>query len=251
MPLFVAFIAILLTAGFVFGIDTLSGGAVRGYARQGGAVLYAAAAGAASFATQSGALASKHSLQEENRELREAIAMRDEQTARFGALMDENATLREMASLATRDEGVTVPVLSSFESSPYGTFRIGGGTMSGITEGSIVLTPGGFVLGVVTYATARTATVEAFFAPGKSIEMNAKGVPFLAEGHGGGNARAEVPRDTKLSVGDAVLVPAFESRPAGIIGEIRSASSSASASIYIRLPLNLDSIRYVYVLPLQ
>lgn len=250
MPLFVAFIAILLVAAFVFGIDTISGGAVRGYARQGGGAIWATASAAISTVTGSGALNAKQTLIEENKQLKEEIAKRDEQTWRFASLQKENDSLRSMLGLLA-EEGMSVPVLSSFGSSPYGTFRIGGGAAGGLEEGSIVLTPGGFVLGAITFVSPRTATVESFFSPGKEIEMQVNGVPFVADGRGGGNARGEVPRNAEVAVNDAIIVPAFGGRTAGIVGKIESASSSAYTTLYIRIPRNLDSLRYVHVLPLQ
>jgi cell shape-determining protein MreC len=250
MPLYVAFIAIALVAAFVFGIDRISGGAVHGYARQGGSMVWAVASAAGSMVTGSGVLSTKQTLIEENTQLKEEIAKRDENALRYAALADENASLRELLDLAS-EEGVTAPVLSSFESSPYGTFRIGGGAAAGIEEGSIVLTNGGFVLGSVTFVSPRTATVEAFFAPGKELEMQVNGIPFTADGRGGGNARGEIPRDAKVALNDVVIIPAFGGRTAGIVGKIESASSSAYTTLYIRIPRNLDSLRYVYVLPLQ
>src|SRR3989344_7228588 len=116
-PLVIAFIVIFLLAAFVFGIDRISGGAVRGYARQGGGAIRTAASAAAGTVTGSGLLNSKRSLIAENEQLREAIAIRDEQAARFDALQEENSALRALLGLAD-EEGVTVPVLSSFSSSP-------------------------------------------------------------------------------------------------------------------------------------
>lgn len=249
-PLVIAFIAIFLVAAFVFGIDRISGGAVRGYARQGGGAVWAVASAAAGAVSGSGLLNFKRSLINENTELREAIAILDEQAMRFEALEEENATLRALLGLSD-EEGITVPVLSSFSSSPYGTFRIGGGAAVGLEEGSIVLTPGGFVLGSITFVSPRTATVEAFFAADKEIEMLVNDVPFVSKGRGGGNARGEIPRDAIVKIDDVVSVPAFGGRPVGIVGKLESASSSAYTTLYIRTPANLDSLRYVHVLPLQ
>ncbi len=81
--------------------------------------------------------------------------------------------------------------------------------------------------------------------------MQVNGVPFVSKGRGGGNARGEIPRDAIVSVNDVVSVPAFGGRPVGIVGAFESASSSAYTTLYIRTPANLDSLRYVHVLPLQ
>lgn len=248
--LVVAFVSIFLVVVFVFSIDRISGGAVRGYARQGGGAMWAAVSSVTGVVTESGLLNSKRSLVEENKQLRAAIATRDEQALRFETLQEENAALRGILGLVNND-GITVPVLSSFDSSPYGTFRVGGGAAAGVEEGSIVLTPGGFVLGSVTFVSARTATVESFFTANKEIEMQVRGVTFSSEGRGGGNARGEIPRAATVREGDVVIVPAFGGRPAGIIGKVESASSSAYTTLFIRIPTNLDALRYVYVLPLQ
>ncbi len=249
--LIVATIAVAGVAMFIFSIDKLSGGLVRGYARQGGAALYAVTAAAGSVITDTGGLSTRVSLARENASLTETLRMRAEQDARFTELQEENERLRELVGLATSEDGIPVSVLSSFSSSPYGTFRIGGGALRGVSEGDLVLTPGGFVLGAVTFVTPRSATVEAFFAPGKQLEMQVRESPFVAEGRGGGNARGEIPRTAGATVGDVITIPAFEHRPAGIVGEVRSASSSPTATILMRTPVNLDSLRYVYVLQTQ
>jgi cell shape-determining protein MreC len=245
----VAFVVVVLLALFVFGVDTISSGAVRTYAQQAGGSLSTVAYGAYSRIVGSGVFESKKSLVDENMQLKDALAQHEEEALRFETLSEENEQLRGMLSLATED-GIGVPVLSSFRSSPYGTFRIGGGKAAGITEGNVVRTPGGFALGVVTVVSAHAATVESFFAPGKEIEMQLHGTPFVAQGRGGGNARAEFPRDAAVSNGDVVIAPTFGGYPSGVVGRFDSASSSAYTTLYIRIPTNLDALRFVYVVPL-
>ncbi|OGG73022.1 hypothetical protein A3A38_00950 [Candidatus Kaiserbacteria bacterium RIFCSPLOWO2_01_FULL_53_17] len=246
-PLFAAFIAVLIVAGSIFGIDRLSGGVVRGYAREGGGAFWALANGATALVTESGALSGRRALEEENAALEGEIARRDESLTRFEALEDENAALREMANLAANDPGIAASVLSSLWSSPYGTFSIGVGSEEGVDEGSVVLTPGGFVLGIVTDVAAHTSLVEALFAPGNEVELTTNDIAFTAEGQGGGNARARVPRDAAVEARAVVLVPELASRPAGVVGAVESASSSAFTSVYIHLPVNVSVLRYVYV----
>ncbi len=252
MPLLAAFIAVVLFAGSIFGIDKLSGGLVRGYARAGGSTIWAAASAASSAVTHSGAFSTRRALEKENIKLAEEIAARDEEAARFSALKDENDALRAMADLASGESnGVTAPVLSSFRTSPYGTFVIGAGARDGVEEGSLVLTPGGFVLGAVTSTSAHEAQVRSVYAAGNETDVVARDIAFVMEGRGGGNARAEVARDTSLSANDVVTAQAFSGRPTGIIGKIESASSSAKATLYIRIPVNLDALSFVYVIARQ
>jgi cell shape-determining protein MreC len=145
--------------------------------------------------------------------------------------------------------GITAPVVSSVRSSPYGTFLIGAGSADGITTGSMVLTVGGFVVGVVGDTGLHASIVTELFAPGASTEVIVHGVPGTARGYGAGNARITIPRGLAITVGDPVVAPGLGQRAVAIVGEVSSSSASASEEIYIRLPVNLATLAFVYVVP--
>lgn len=246
----VAFATALLLSVIFFGFDTLTGGLVRSYARTLSSLTWSGVSGVGDAIDRTGYFATRRALVEENNALKEKISLYEEQSARYRALEVQNDALRDIASLVESErEGKTARVLSSFRSSPYGTFVVGAGERDGIAVGDIVLTPGGFALGRVTDLDAHTATVDALFAPGHTAEVIVGDVAFSVEGRGGGNARAEIPRGADIAVGDAAIVPEYGGRAAGVIGDIRSASSSATQTIFLRLPHNLDSLRFVYVVP--
>lgn len=251
-PLVQALMVALLVSLAFFGLDTLTGGLVRSYARTTASLAWTASAGIISSTDGNGFFVTRRSLAHENAALTEKLAFYEESMARFRALEDENEALRAIAQLAeTEGDGLAARVLSSLASSPYGTFVIGAGERDGVTPGSLVLTLGGFLLGTVSDTDSHTATVHALFSPGNIVDLIADDVAFSAEGRGSGNARAEIPRDAKIAVGAAASVPAYFGRPAGIIGKIESASSSATQTLFLRLPLNLDTLRFVYVIPLE
>ena len=239
---------VLLISTLAFGLDTLSGGLVRSYTRTISSLAWRAASGVIGSIDRSGILRTRSSLAGENNSLKAQVAERDEEFARLNALESENAMLSEMVHLVSAEKaGLSVRVLSSFHSSPYGTFIIGVGKNDGVGIGSIILTPGGFVLGTVTDVDVHTATVEELFAPMQSVDLIVHSVAFSAQGRGGGNAKAEVPRDAKVAIGDTAIAPAFGGRVAGVIGSIESASSSATQTLFIRIPVNLDTLQFVYV----
>lgn len=243
------FFVLALIVGLIFGVDHVSNGMVRTSLREAGGLASAAVASVAQTLPRTHGFATRASLIAENQELQDALARRAEEDARFSALRAENETLRELARIATEENGgLSAPVLSSFSTSPYGTFVIGAGVRHGVREGATVLTPGGFVLGSIVAVQDRTATVEALFAPGKNTEATIGDVPLLLRGKGGGNARGEAPRDAALRAGDVVTIPSFAGRPAGVVVELDSASSSATATLFIRTPTNLDTLRFVYVI---
>lgn len=242
-------LAVLISVA-LFGFDTLTGGLVRSYARTMGTLSWSALAGAISTVDESGLLTTRRALVSENDALKDEIALREEHFVRFHELEAENEILRALARLAEIEEvGVSARVLSSFNVSPYGTFLIDAGKNDGVVVGSIVLTPGGFVFGSVSDVDSHTATVLSLFAPTREVEAHAGDVAFVVQGRGGGNAIAEVPRDAEVNVEDAVIIPEFGGRPAGIIGAIESASSSATQTFFIRFPANLDTLDFVYVIP--
>lgn len=241
---------------FVAVVDVFSGGVIRGAARSVLAPV-AQVARTASAALSSGDLwSSRASLLKENGELR---AERDRLRALEAGVLSltaENAELATMAHLAESESGgrsgavgITAPVVSSFRASPYGTFLIGAGSSHGVKSGSLAITDGGFVLGVVADVSDTTSLVRMVFAPGETTDSVVGSVSFSLVGRSGGNASAEVPREAELHEGDPVIAPRFANRPVGIIGKIVSASSSAYADIYVVFPLNLNSIRYVYIVP--
>jgi cell shape-determining protein MreC len=247
-PFYAVFLVVALIISLVLALDVFSAGGVRSYIRAGAGHVFAASAGTFSLVSDQGIFTTHRALVAEINSLKEQLSLRDEESARFRAIEEENRSLRSLAHLAgSEGTGISARVLSSFHASPYGTFTIGAGESDGVREGSIVLTPGGLLLGVVTHADQETATVEAIFAPGKMTDLLVQGVALSAEGRGGGNARADVSRDALIVVGDSLTAPAFGGRVAGLVGHIEVASSSATQALSIRLPVNLDTLSFVYV----
>ena len=67
-------------------------------------------------------------------------------------------------------------------------------------------------------------------------------------GDGGGNAHASVPRGIPVHEGDAVIANAYGGRAIGVVGKVVSSPASAEQTVYMRLPVDLASLRYVYIL---
>lgn len=247
-------LAVTVLVLLTFAGDLVLRGAIRNEVHGGVAIVSRWAAAAGNVVTGSGLLSSKRSLERQNRLLREDLARLEERAASYGALRAENDALRALAHMvgsttaSTVGSGVTAPIVSSVRSSPYGTFLIGAGSADGIASGSPVLTSGGFVVGVVSATGAHSAVVSEVFAPGASVEAVLGGAPVSVRGSGGGNASVKIPRGLSVGIGDPVVAPQFGQRPIGIVGSVASSPASASQDVYIRLPVNLSSLRYVYII---
>lgn len=240
----------------IFVADLVSGGSIRHGLRAFAVVISNWSARAGNAIGGSGFFSSRASLAAENRSLTEQLAQYEERAGGFDALKAENDQLRAFTHLDQSPEGgaptgVTAPVVSSVRSSPYGTFLIGAGSGDGIARGSLVLTSGGFVVGTVSDTGAHTSLIAEIFAPDASIEATVAGASILATGMGGGNARAEVPRGITISPGSAVFAPRLGQRPIGVVGTVASSTGSATQNVYIRLPVTLASLQYVYIVPIR
>lgn len=191
---------------------------------------------------------SRAALLNENALLRAEIARMKERDAQFDTIMIENGRLRAIALVASHEQGLTAPILTSLSASPYGTFVIGAGAAAGVAQNATVLSEHGFALGTVTDLASRSATVREVFSPGLMLDAQIGKVGFSLEGRGGGNARARIPREAQVKIGDTVTAPMFAGRPVGVVGSVQTASSSAYTDLYVQFPVNLNELRFVYVL---
>lgn len=237
-----------LFAVVILALDIFSHGAVRSVVRGLAAHMWVSGDAGAQSVAHTGFFATHSMLAHENASLNSQLAQCKNDTAEITALRDENAQLRALANLAARERGVAAAVVSSFLSSPYGTFLISAHAPD-VATGDLVLTPDGFVIGRITDAGKSTSLVGEIFASDAIIEGLVSGSAATLSGYGGGNARAALPRDVHVVVGDVVIAPSLGQRPIGLVGSVESSASSADQQVYIRLPANLSSLRYVSVVP--
>jgi cell shape-determining protein MreC len=232
----------------VFAVDIASHGLVRASVRTAGSVIWRVGSGFGHAVFDNGYFTTHAKLAEENDALRAEIASYQAAGAESTVLADENAQLRAMLHLESHDAGVAAPVVSSYRASPYGTFTIGTGTKAGVANGSLVLTSGGFVLGRVVDAGSETSLVQMIFAPGSRIDVVVKDAAVTASGRGGGNARAAIPRAIHVDTGEPVIAPELGQRPVGLVASVAEDAGGADQIAYISLPINISTIRYVYVI---
>lgn len=229
-------------------LDLITGGTVRSLIRSATASLWAGTEHVRSSITNTGYFASRHALAEDNAALRNDNTRLREKAAAHDVLRVENEQLRAALNLARNQEGVTAPIVSSFRSSPYGSFIIGRGSNDSISAGDVVVTEGGFVLGTVSDVQEKTAAIESVFSAGKEVDARIGGTAVVVTGAGGGNAHAEVPRGVEVTEGQPVTSPSHGGRALGIVGRIESSPTSPDQKIFIRLPANLTSLHSVFVL---
>ena len=231
----------------LFFADWFSGGYLRAGVRTIGASTSGALAAVGASVESSGLLSSKASLEASNHMLVTQVATLSEQAAQAAYLQQQNDQLRALLGLSAHGSGFAAPIVSTPGSSPYGTFVIGVPEGETIAHGDLVLTRGGFVIGVVSDVRGGTAVVTETLGPRTSTEAQLDGADVVIAGAGGGNGQTDMPRGVTVAIGDAATSQALGGRPVGVVGAIASSSASAAQTVYLRLPSNLSGLQYVYV----
>lgn len=239
----------------VFAIDAGGGGWIRAHLRAVSVSVWKSGSRVASLVSGSEFFSSRRALLQENEALREEIAELQVRAATTRVLKEEVASLRAITRLAEAEPGLAAPIVSSLASSPYGTFMLGAGTEDGVVPGNLVIAgdaeSGGIVLGRVSEARAHLSLATQIFAPNVRSDATIRGALVTVEGQGGGNARAKAPRAIPIATGDPVISSDFRGRTIGIVGAVRMDSASAYQDVYIRLPISLLALQFVYVVPIS
>jgi cell shape-determining protein MreC len=186
-------------------------------------------------------------LEAQNASLSAEVAQYQERAAAYDTLLSENAALGQMVHLAATSPGITAPIVSSFNASPYGTFLVGAGAADTIAAGDLVLTDTNFVIGRVVSVNAHTSLVDEVLAPNTFINVIVDGASVPADGEGGGNAQARLPLGVNVNVGDSVIAPQYGGRAIGVVGHVTSDQANGYSQIYIALPVDLSALRFVYI----
>lgn len=231
----------------VFILDIFSGGKIRGAVRNAEVSVWSVGVRAWDSVAHNGFFASRASLEAENASLSGEIAQYEERAAAYDTLSSENAALGQMVHLAQTSPGITAPIVSSFNASPYGTFLVGAGSADNVATGDLVLTDADFVIGRVADVSARTSLVDELFAPNASVNVVIDGADVPAQGEGGGNAQARIPRGVNVNAGDSVIAPEYGGRAVGVVGHVISDPANGYSQVYISLPVDLSALRFVYI----
>jgi len=231
----------------IFAVDIFTGGAVRNDLRFVLSPVMRVAGSIWRNVADNGYFLDRRSLEARIQQLQDQLSHMQQDEANFSVLKQQDEQLKSLVHLATDTPGITAPIVSSLHASPYGTFLVGAGKSDGIEKGDLVIAGGGFVIGRISDVGDRSALVTELFAPNTSIDAIIDNAQVVVEGRGGGNAHAKVPHGITVSVGDPVTAPSLRGKPIGIVGSAQSQVTSAYSDVYIGMPINLQSLQYVYI----
>ncbi len=195
------------------------------------------------------AVASKRSLAEENRALREALHAAESAVIERDLLAEENRLLKESLGRADSTGLVLAAVLARPSVSPYDTLVLDAGEEEGILGGSLVLAEGNIAIGTVGVVSKRTSVVSLFSTPGRetNVFLGPENVAAVAVGKGGGNFAVRLPRGVEIAEGDAVVLPGVSTRVFAVVEKVVADPADPFHTILFKNPLNFEQIRFVYV----
>lgn len=230
----------------IFLLDLVAGGRLRAAVRLGVSQVYLSLVHTSETIVGNQWFESRNTLIAENLKLTDQLNAYHVKDAAYDAMQDENTRLRTLLGLAARLSGKAASVVSSPSASAYGTFTIDVGINEGVARGSVVYSPDGYAVGIVTETDSNSSLVTELFAPNASLESVVDDTLIVLEGQGGGNARARAPRESTIQVGSVVRAPMVDA-PVGIVQHIESSPTGVDQQLYVRIPANLQTLTLVYV----
>ncbi len=250
-------LAVLALLVILFSINYKTGGVVSSSVRNIAAPLWSAG-DSASLRLQSfkSTFTTKQRLAKELDSLRAELKAVQDLKYENLYLRAQNSTLLSLANTNTLLQGegdrTLVQVFSGVGVRPYGTLLISTDPNQRVQVGSIVLTTHSVALGNVSSVSSRVATVRLFSAAERSVEVvigNDSESPVVATavGVGSGNFVISVPRDTEVSVGDAVYSSAALGRAIAIVGSVEKDPTNPLTTLRARVPANIQGLQTVLV----
>ncbi|MHB8652093.1 MAG: rod shape-determining protein MreC [Minisyncoccota bacterium] len=195
-----------------------------------------------------GNFAAKQSLVDENTNLKAQVVQMQADLLDRSVLARENDQLRLLMGRESPPKGVLAEVLVSAGYAPYDTLILDVGADKHIQVGDRVVVDDASIIGTITSVYPTSAKATLFSSPGVQVDgiLAGSDIFVTARGQGGGMFDIMLPRDTPLSVGDVVLVPAT-SRILGVVGSITMGTTDPFKKVLLRSPINPGTVRFVRV----
>lgn len=191
----------------------------------------------------------KSSLEKENTLLRESLDLVAAEAYSRERLQSENEALKAKFNRNPESNLILARVLASPGVSPYDTLIIDAGTNESLSPGMEVFADGDFKIGEVTRVFRRSAVVTLYSSSDNELigTLGPDALPVSLHGMGGGNFRVVLPRGVSVLVGDVVDIPALLPGYVGVVDAIERSEGSSLQAIFIKLPFNIFTLKWVYV----
>lgn len=191
------------------------------------------------------------SLAQQNAQLQQMLEQLQARAADREVLYEENIALKQQFGRPDAARGgILVAVVARPPAVPYDTLIIDIGNDLDASVGNFVSAGGGTLIGQITDVYATTARVALFSTAGNSYQGLLRGeIPVTVEGQGAGALSAQVPTGTQVSIGDTISLPGIAANVSEIVSSIDAPQNNSFKTLYLRLPANIFTLRFVEILP--
>ncbi len=203
-----------------------------------------------SLASTRAYFSSKRALLDENTRLKDALDLVSIESYSHDVFVRENETLKSALGRNSERPLLLARVLASPGRAPFDTLIIDAGESLGITPSTPVLVDGDFVIGEVTKVFSESSVVTLYSSSGNELQVTvgSSSIPTTAYGVGGGNFRIVLPRGLPVAEGDVIEIPSLSPLFAGIVDAVSKQGSGSLQEIFFKWPMNIQTIRFVYLL---
>jgi len=186
-------------------------------------------------------------LLEENSELRNEIDRLNREIRARDLLRSENEALREIYDIKGNDviDFIVTEIVARPPKTIYDTLKINKGYKDGVIEGRKVYA-NEYYIGVVESSDTLQSTVAMIGNDGdvtvvigdsEGVLISLKGLSFVGE----------FSSTSEIEVGDTVVLVDDMDEPFGVVSHIEKTESDPSIKVYVNVPIQLSSLRYVSV----
>lgn len=167
----------------------------------------------------------------------------------YDLLLKENQDLKSAMGRVENSSRIISRIISKPPESPYDTLIIDAGVGAGIKKGSKVFLSNNVLIGIIVDVTAKTSLVE-LFSKGDAkhnLVLERTGATYEVTGSGGENMLVLVPKEADVLWGDSFVYPGLNSAIVGNVNYIDTNSQSSFKGIYLKIPGNVFSNKWVFV----
>ncbi len=193
---------------------------------------------------------SKSSLISENQTLKEELNKANADLSAQKVIQKENDDLKSLLGRNDVKKNIILAaVLVKPSISPFDVIIIDIGNDKDVKKGDKVLYQNTLVIGEVEEVYTDSSKVKLYSSPGEKILalIGPKSVQVEAEGIGGGNFIAKLPRDIEVNEGDAAVVPSISTSVFGFAQKIEINPAESFQKIIFKIPVNLSELKWVEV----
>ncbi|MGM0628875.1 MAG: rod shape-determining protein MreC [Patescibacteria group bacterium] len=196
-------------------------------------------------------LGSKEELARENKELEEELDLLKSVFMDKEIIKKENKELRESLNMKPREDAVLASVLAGPPRVPYDVLIINGGKDMGFSSGDKVLFGEVVLLGEIDEVYGSTSRVTLYSSPGmeSDVHLDDGEGTVTAYGRGGGKFNLELSRNSEVNKGAYLLKTGDRLFLLGEVVDVTLPETGAVKLAIARVPVNIFSLRKVFVLP--